>query len=123
VFAVDRGTVRASAVDFVRENVNIAVQELAGGLRGRGGSLIGVAPGEAVVVDVDGDPVAAYRDPEGALHAVSATCTHMGCKVSWNPAEASWDCPCHGSRFAPDGAVLHGPALRALEPVSTEEPQ
>jgi glycine/D-amino acid oxidase-like deaminating enzyme/nitrite reductase/ring-hydroxylating ferredoxin subunit len=123
LFALDRGTVRASAMDFVRENVNIAVQEVAGARRGTDASLANLGPGEAAVVDVDGDAVAAYRDPSGALHTASATCTHMGCKVSWNSAEASWDCPCHGSRFAPDGTVLHGPALRALEPVSTEEPR
>jgi glycine/D-amino acid oxidase-like deaminating enzyme/nitrite reductase/ring-hydroxylating ferredoxin subunit len=123
VFALDRRTLRASAKDFVRENVNIAVQEVAGALRGTDGSLANLHPGDAAVVHVDGSPVAAYRDPSGTLYSVSATCTHMGCTVSWNPAEASWDCPCHGSRFAPDGGVLHGPALRALEPVSTEEPQ
>ena len=45
---------------------------------------------------------------------MSAACTHLGCAVSWNPAEGSWDCPCHGSRFAADGTVLHGPANTAL---------
>ena len=121
LFALDRGTMRASAADFLRENVNIAVQEVASALRSSDASLADLRSGEAAVVDVDGSAVAAYRDPSGALHAVSAICTHMGCKVSWNPAEASWDCPCHGSRFAPDGSVLHGPALRGLEPTSTEE--
>ena len=49
--------------------------------------------------------VAAYRDKDGAIHAVSATCTHLGCRLSWNPAERAWDCPCHGSRFDYDGNV------------------
>ena len=52
----------------------------------------------------------------GALHAVSATCTHLGCIVHFNDAERSWDCPCHGSRFGTDGVVLHGPAMSPLEP-------
>jgi Rieske Fe-S protein len=47
--------------------------------------------------------------------AVSPTCTHLGCQVNFNAAERSWDCPCHGSRFAPDGTVLHGPAVHRLE--------
>jgi glycine/D-amino acid oxidase-like deaminating enzyme/nitrite reductase/ring-hydroxylating ferredoxin subunit len=121
LFALDRGTMRASATEFLRENVNVAVQEVAGALRGSDASLADLRPGEAAVVDADGKAIAAYRDPSGALHSVSAICTHMGCKVSWNPAEASWDCPCHGSRFTPGGAVLHGPALRGLEPLSSEE--
>lgn len=38
-------------------------------------------------------------------------CSHMGCRLEWNAAEGSWDCPCHGSRFAPDGTVLNDPAM------------
>ncbi len=37
-------------------------------------------------------------------------CPHMGCALVWNPAEHSWDCPCHGSRFAKDGRLLENPA-------------
>ncbi len=75
-----------------------------------------VAAGAGAVFDVNGDKVAVHRDDEGALHAVSATCTHLGCIVSWNDAERSWDCPCHGSRFSATGAVLQGPAATPLEP-------
>lgn len=58
--------------------------------------------------------LAVYRDPGGTLHALSARCTHLGCVVHWNPAEHSWDCPCHASRFDIHGQVLHGPAQTAL---------
>lgn len=76
-----------------------------------------LALGEGGIVDVDGKTVAAYRDGRGVLHAVSATCTHLGCTVRWNGAERSWDCPCHGSRFDLDGNVLTGPAVAPLERV------
>jgi Rieske Fe-S protein len=56
-----------------------------------------------------------YRDHRGAIHAVSLRCTHLGCLLRFNAAELSWDCPCHGSRFDVDGAVLEGPATKPLE--------
>ncbi|GGW40287.1 FAD-dependent oxidoreductase [Streptomyces xantholiticus] len=74
-----------------------------------------IAPGTGAVVRLGGRRCAVYRDDEGVCHAVSARCTHLGCLVSFNEAERSWDCPCHGSRFAVDGSVLNGPALRPLE--------
>jgi glycine/D-amino acid oxidase-like deaminating enzyme/nitrite reductase/ring-hydroxylating ferredoxin subunit len=70
---------------------------------------------------VDGKRLAVYRDRQGALHAVSAVCTHMGCLVKFNEAERSWDCPCHGSRFGVDGQVLDGPAITPLEPIRLQE--
>ncbi|HEX2087562.1 MAG TPA: FAD-dependent oxidoreductase [Solirubrobacteraceae bacterium] len=74
-----------------------------------------VPPGEARVVRSGLGKVGVYRDEEGGLHAVSLRCTHLGCLTKWNDAERSWDCPCHGSRFDPDGNVLTGPATRPLE--------
>jgi Rieske Fe-S protein len=74
-----------------------------------------LAPGEGDIVSVEGEKVAGYRDEDGNLMAVSTRCTHLGCQVNWNVAERSWDCPCHGSRFAPSGEVLHGPAVHRLE--------
>jgi glycine/D-amino acid oxidase-like deaminating enzyme/nitrite reductase/ring-hydroxylating ferredoxin subunit len=71
--------------------------------------------GGGAVVRLGGQRCAVYRDPGGTLHAVSATCTHLGCTVAFNEAETSWDCPCHGSRFGIDGTVLNGPATEPLE--------
>src|SRR5215212_1550186 len=83
--------------------------------RFRGAGTIDIAPGEGRIVGRPGDQSAVYRDLQGELHAVSARCTHLGCIISWNPVETSWDCPCHGSRFSVDGEVLQGPAVRDLE--------
>ena len=71
--------------------------------------------GEARVVRDGLGKTGVYRDEQGELHAVSLRCTHLGCLVRFNAAERSWDCPCHGSRFDVDGAVLEGPAVHPLE--------
>ncbi len=67
--------------------------------------------------------VAAYKDEQGDVHAVSPICTHLACTVNWNNAELTWDCPCHGSRYDYDGEVIHGPALRDLKKRDIEEPE
>lgn len=77
-------------------------------------SAADLAPGEAGIVgDADGE-WATYVDEDGTPHEVSPSCTHMGCLVAFNRAEREWECPCHGSRFALDGAVLQGPATLPL---------
>lgn len=76
--------------------------------------------GEGSLVRANGSTLAAYRDPDGDLHCLSPTCSHLGCTVRWNHAEKSWDCPCHGSRFSIDGQVLNGPATDPLQPIVVE---
>jgi Rieske Fe-S protein len=68
-----------------------------------------IPPGEGAVMQNGLSKKAVYRDEYGKLHEFSAVCTHLACIVKWNHLEKSWDCPCHGSRFAPDGHVLNGP--------------
>ena len=75
-----------------------------------------LAPDSALVVEVDGEEVAAYRDPDGTLHRVSAVCTHLRGIVLWDRDEREWQCPCHASRFRPDGTCVHGPASDPLPP-------
>ena len=71
-------------------------------------------PGEGGIIRRGLHKVAAYRGEDGAMIERSAACTHLGCIVHWNGFEKCWDCPCHGSQFAPDGAVLNGPAVKPL---------
>lgn len=70
---------------------------------------------EGRILKLDGRKVAAYRNPAGEVTLCSPVCTHLGCIVAWNPAERTWDCPCHGSRFKPSGEVISGPAEEPLE--------
>ena len=106
----------ASATQFIKENVNVARRFVADRITQRSSvSLDELRPGEGQVTSSGAKQIAVVRDGQGALHAVSARCTHMGCIVHWNTAESTWDCPCHGSRFSIDGKVIEGPAVADLE--------
>jgi len=53
-------------------------------------------------------------DRDGRSWAVSRRCTHLGCTVNYHEVDNLLECPCHQSRFAPNGQVLRGPANRPL---------
>lgn len=111
----------AGGAEFVRANAEVAADLIGGYLRPKPRDFAELAAGEGQVMKIDGRNVAAWRDDAGVVHVVSAACTHMGCLVGWNGNDRTWDCPCHGSRFAADGAVLHGPAVKPLAPVAVEK--
>jgi glycine/D-amino acid oxidase-like deaminating enzyme/nitrite reductase/ring-hydroxylating ferredoxin subunit len=108
--------------DFVTEQANTLSQYGEWVTGGEVESVQEIAAGQGAIVRDGTSKLAVYRDEGGALHAVSAKCTHLGCVVHWNSAERSWDCPCHGSRFDVNGEVLHGPAATSLE-VMALDPQ
>ncbi|HEY0179868.1 MAG TPA: FAD-dependent oxidoreductase [Dokdonella sp.] len=100
---------------WLAENANVAAQY---GDRLGPGRARPLARGDGAVVREGLHRIAVHRDADGALHAFSALCPHLGCAVRWNAIERSWDCPCHGSRFdARDGRVLDGPAAHGLTPL------
>ncbi len=68
--------------------------------------------GQGGIVKIEGRRYACYRDESGIIHKISARCPHMGCELTWNPEEKSWDCPCHGSRFDISGRLLDNPSKR-----------
>ena len=105
---------------FLSENLRAGARLVGGRIRSRGSALGDLERGEAKVLELKGEKVAAYKDDGGDVHAVSAVCTHQGCLVEWNGSDKTWDCPCHGSRFELDGAVIQGPAVDDLAPASTD---
>jgi len=116
LFDPNRFKPAASAAKLLEENAQAGFRMVRDRLVNRGQRQIeSLEPGEGDIVKHRGQKVAGYRHADGSLVAVSTRCTHLGCQVNWNTAERSWDCPCHGSRFAPDGSVLQGPAVHRLE--------
>jgi glycine/D-amino acid oxidase-like deaminating enzyme/nitrite reductase/ring-hydroxylating ferredoxin subunit len=110
----------ASAYDYVAENVLFPYHLVKDRLTSTNAdvtSLDDVQRGEGGIFKGDEGKVAVYRDERGNLHGCSPVCTHLACDVAWNTAEKTWDCPCHGSRFSPEGRVINGPATADLRQV------
>jgi nitrite reductase/ring-hydroxylating ferredoxin subunit len=106
---------RRSLRRFITGNAYVASRFVGDRLRrGKGSDLENLGPGEGRLARVGTRHYALYRDDDGAVHALSARCTHLGCLVGWNSADRTWECPCHGSRFAADGTLIEGPATRDL---------
>lgn len=111
----------AGFMDFVKENADVVSQFI--GKRfayERISSLSELAHGEATLAEWEGKKVALYKDEKGKVHAVDPVCPHAKCIVGWNRAEKSWDCPCHGARYTPQGEMITGPARRGLTPLLWE---
>ena len=112
-----RVDVKAGTKDFLKENADVAKRFVADRLGAlRQGDPESVGPGEGAVLRLGRKLVAVHRDASGALHQREAVCPHLGCVVSWNGVEGSWDCPCHGARYDAQGEVLEGPSTRGLKP-------
>lgn len=101
--------------EFLKENVNVAVQY---------GDWLSVKskphfadlpPGEGTVFRDGVKMVAAYKDETGNMDFMSASCRHLAGIVAWNSVEKTWDCPCHGSRYDCRGKVIEGPSLKDLK--------
>jgi glycine/D-amino acid oxidase-like deaminating enzyme/nitrite reductase/ring-hydroxylating ferredoxin subunit len=118
LFDPGRAAIRRGVWEYIKENADYPYYMMRDRFAGaEGKSTRAVKPGRGKVIEHQGQNVAAYRSPDGVLTMVSATCTHMGCNVRWNDAERTWDCPCHGSRFTPEGRVISGPAEKPLPEV------
>jgi glycine/D-amino acid oxidase-like deaminating enzyme/nitrite reductase/ring-hydroxylating ferredoxin subunit len=101
---------------FFQESLSVSRHLIVDRLkRAERGAVDDVRPGEGALVRIRGRKTAVYRDDDGEIHAMSPVCRHLYCYVDWNPAERSWDCPCHGSRYAADGRAIQGPTTKDLK--------
>jgi glycine/D-amino acid oxidase-like deaminating enzyme/nitrite reductase/ring-hydroxylating ferredoxin subunit len=116
LFDPGRTKIRGGLWNYLKENKDYPYYLIRDRFAGPDARTLRAVPrGAGRLVDLDGTRVAAYRAADGSITLLSPVCTHMGCHVTWNSSEQTWDCPCHGSRFAPTGAVLAGPAESRLD--------
>jgi glycine/D-amino acid oxidase-like deaminating enzyme/nitrite reductase/ring-hydroxylating ferredoxin subunit len=121
LFDAGRTKVKGGLWNYVKENKDYPYYMIRDRFAGKGGhSLRAIPRGRGEVIDLNGQPAAAYRGLDSQIHVRSAVCTHMGCFVHFNEAEHTWDCPCHGSRFKVNGDVLAGPAEQPLAPIEVK---
>ena len=71
----------------------------------------------AAIIEINGDNIGVYKDAKGEVYAVKPNCSHLGCLLSWNNLDKTWDCPCHGSRFDYMGRNIYEPAIKNLEKI------
>ncbi|MBA3312271.1 MAG: FAD-dependent oxidoreductase [Planctomycetota bacterium] len=122
IFSPARVKPLAEASEFVKENLNVAKEYVKGTFEGEKiDSLDEVPAGEGRLVRFKGHTLAVYRDGAGLTHAMSPACTHAGCNVHWNPAETTWDCPCHGGRYSATGERIYGPPPQDLKKKPLQE--
>lgn len=122
LFRVNRKQHHGGTWRYISENADYPYYMLRDRLAGADGdSLEELRFGEGKILRLNGRKVAAYRGQDGKVTLLSPVCTHLGCIVRWNRADQTWDCPCHGSRFKPDGDVFSGPAETPLKRIKEGE--
>jgi glycine/D-amino acid oxidase-like deaminating enzyme/nitrite reductase/ring-hydroxylating ferredoxin subunit len=118
LFAVDRKKIKGATWNYIRENKDYPYYMIKDWIaRPETDSVRELKRGDGMIIGSRAKKRAVFRDEKGKIFQLSPVCTHLGCIVKWNPAESTWDCPCHGSRFKPTGEVIAGPAEEALSPI------
>ncbi len=114
VFDPNRKIVK-EALDIISENFNVASKLVSSFVKGQEKEPedLKTDSGASIKRGLTGR-LAYYKDDDNKVHAFSSVCPHMGCSVSWNSSEKTFDCPCHGSRYTGYGKVVNGPANTGL---------
>ena len=115
LFSPGRFSLSASGSELMKTVVRAVDGIVLSKLRPAEGDVSQLEMGDAMIVNYRGRKTGAYLDTERKLHLVGPVCPHKKCLLRWNSDDLTWDCPCHGSRFDPDGKLLTGPAERKLE--------
>lgn len=115
LFSPSRFYADPSLKQFLSINADVAKHLIKGKFELPARKAESLTKDEGCVVMYKGQRAGAYKDPDGELHIVDTTCTHLGCEVEWNHGDRTWDCPCHGSRFSYNGDVIEGPTEKPLK--------
>lgn len=67
------------------------------------------------IFSINGEKIGVYRDKNNTIYEIKPVCSHLGCELSFNNLDKTWDCPCHGSKFSYDGKCIYGPSVGDLK--------
>lgn len=102
-------------------NVKEATKNLVSArLNNTGKTLEDLKVGEGDHIIYEGKKMGAYKSEDGKFYIVEIVCPHLGCELSFNNAEKSWDCPCHGSRYTIEGEIIESPTVEPLKLIVIE---
>ena len=71
--------------------------------------------GQGKIIKIKNEKTGVYKDETGKIYKIKPVCSHLGCELSWNDLDKTWDCPCHGSKFDYQGNQIYGPAIDNLK--------
>ena len=74
-----------------------------------------LSPESGGIVEYKNKKLGIYKRKDGKIFAVEPYCAHLGCELTWNNLEKTWDCPCHGSRFDYTGKIITEPTKKDLK--------
>jgi glycine/D-amino acid oxidase-like deaminating enzyme/nitrite reductase/ring-hydroxylating ferredoxin subunit len=121
LFDIHRTKVLGGTWNYLKENKDYPYYMVRDWLSpSEGKSLQILRKGQGKILSLKGKKVAASMSDDGKVSLCSPICTHLQCIVAWNTAERTWDCPCHGSRFKPNGQVISGPAEEPLAKIALD---
>lgn len=83
-------------------------------------TLNSIKPDEGKIIELENTKLGVYRDINGKFFVIKPVCSHLGCELSWNNLDKTWDCPCHGSRFTYTGKSMYDPSIKDLELINID---
>jgi len=120
IFNPSRITPILSSKDFLSTGINIAsgfIKRIIPAPE----DMFEIDEGKGKIVNYNGKKVGVYKDETGDYFCINPVCTHLKCALSFNGAEKTWDCQCHGSRFDVNGNILEGPAVYPLHKIKIKK--
>ena len=80
-----------------------------------------ISKDDGKIIEIEKQKVGVYKDKEGKIYMVKPVCSHLGCELTFNSLDKTWDCPCHGSRFNYLGESIYDPSIKPLQKYHNED--